>query len=199
MQTQYVINPKSLSLGDNLLEHKITLPLHVEPINIQLWGNGVLPILDDCVISIGLEVVPKPVIMKLSGPIIRIFMSINHWMIFSPCEVCRSVRVMTIHSSKGVLIVYSKWTLNLSNYVTCHFFSCLMDSLTLSHICSFLVTVGGTHITLLSSLSCCPPWVRSNHKIISLAWAVVRAEIIMRCLTACSSLDRHLHMIHMNT
>jgi hypothetical protein len=36
MQTQYIINPKCLCLGDNLLEHRITLPLHVGPIDIQL-------------------------------------------------------------------------------------------------------------------------------------------------------------------
>jgi hypothetical protein len=78
MQTQYIINPKCLSLGDNLLEHRIMLPLHVEPIDIQLLGNVVLPILDDCEVPIGMEVVPKPVIVKLSGPIIRIFMLIDH-------------------------------------------------------------------------------------------------------------------------
>jgi hypothetical protein len=146
-----------MSLADNLLEHMITLPLHAGPIDIQLWGNGVLSILDDYEVPIGLEVVSKPVIVKLSGPIIKIFMLIDHWMIFSPCEVCRFVRVTTIHSSKGVLIVCPKWTLNLLNNVTSPFFSCLMDSLTLSHICSFLIIVGGAHITSPSGLSCCPP------------------------------------------
>jgi hypothetical protein len=56
----------------------------------------VLPILDDCEVPISLKVVSKPVIVKLSGPIIRIFMLINHLMIFSPYEVCRYVRVTTI-------------------------------------------------------------------------------------------------------
>jgi hypothetical protein len=39
---------------------------------------GVLPILDDYEVPIGLKVVLKPVIMKLSSHIIQIFMSINH-------------------------------------------------------------------------------------------------------------------------
>jgi hypothetical protein len=80
------------------MEHRVTLILHVDPINIELGGDGVLPILDNSVVLISLEVVPKPVIIELSGPIIRIFISVDHGLIFSSCEVRRSVRMTTIHS-----------------------------------------------------------------------------------------------------
>jgi hypothetical protein len=165
------------------------------PIHIQLLSYWILSILDHCEVPICLEIIPKHVIVKLGGPLMGVFMSINHWLILSPCEICRPARVTTIHSSKGVLIISSKWTLNLLNYVTSSWFSCLTNSLTLSHICSFLITLGGTCITSPSGFSSCPPWTRSNHKIISLAWAVIVGEVITRCLTACSSLDRHLHTI----
>jgi hypothetical protein len=87
------------------MEHRVTLVLHVDPINIELGGDGVFPILDNNAVPISLEVVPKLVIMKVSGPIIRIFISIDHGLIFSSCEVYRSARMSTIHSPKGVLIV----------------------------------------------------------------------------------------------
>jgi hypothetical protein len=80
------------------MEHKIMLVLHVGLINIELWGDGILPILDNSVVPIDLEVVPKPVIMNLRGPIIRILIFIYHGLIFSSYEVCRSARVSLIHS-----------------------------------------------------------------------------------------------------
>jgi hypothetical protein len=147
----------------------ISLLLHIGPIHIQLLSYWILLILDHCEVPICLEIIPKLMIMKLGGPLIGVIMSIDHRLILSPCEICRPVRVTTIHSSKGVLIISPKWMLNLLNYVTSSCFSCLMDILTLSHICSFLITLGGTCITSLSDFSSCPPWARSNHKIISLA------------------------------
>jgi hypothetical protein len=153
--------------------------------------DGILSVLNHCEVPISLEVILKPVIVKLGGPLIGVFMSIDHGLIFSPCEVRRSARVMMIHSSKGVLIISPKWTLNLLNYVTS---SCFSDSLALDHICSILIILGGTCITPLSGFSCYPPWARSNHKIISSAWVVI-GGVITRCPTACSSLDRHLHTI----
>jgi hypothetical protein len=169
METRNVIYPKPLRLGHNSMEHGITLLLHVGPNHKKFLGDGILSVLNHCEVPIGLKVIPKPMTVKLGGPLIGVFMSINHGLIFTPCEVCRSARVTTIHSSKGVLIVCPKWTLNLLNYVTSSFFSCLTGSLTLSHICGYLLTMGGSHITSPSSLSCCPPWARSKHKIISLA------------------------------
>jgi hypothetical protein len=148
------------------MEHGITLLLHVGPIHKKMLSDGILPVLNHCEVPIGLEIIPKPVIVKLGGPLIGVFMSIDHGLIFSLCEVHRSVRVMTIHSSKGVLIISPKWTLNLLNYVTSSYFS---DSLAHGHICSFLISLGGTCITSPTCFSCCPPWVRSNHKIISSA------------------------------
>jgi hypothetical protein len=132
-------------------------------------SDGILPVLDHGEVPIGLKVIPKPVIVKLGGPLIGVFMSVDHGLIFLFCEFCRSARVMTIHSSKGVLIIILKWTLNLLNYVTSSYISCFSDSLALGHICSFLISLGGTCITSPSGFSCCPPWVSSNHKIISSA------------------------------
>jgi hypothetical protein len=142
------------------------LLLHVGPIYKKLLSDGILSVLNHREVPIDLEFIPKPVIVKLDGPLIGVFMSVDHGMIFSPCEVRRSARVTTIHSSKGVLIISPKWTLNLLNYVTS---SCFSDSLALGHICNFLFSLGGTCITSPSGFSCCPPWVRSNHKIISSA------------------------------
>jgi hypothetical protein len=166
METKNIKYPKPLILGDNFLKHGISLVLHIGPIHIQLLSYWILPVLDHCEVPICLEVIPKPVIVKLGGPFIGVFMSVDHGLIFSPCEVRRSARVMTIHSSKGVLIISSKSTLNLLNYVNR---SCFSDSLALGHICSFLISLGGTCITSLSAFSYRPPWARSNHKIISLA------------------------------
>jgi hypothetical protein len=63
-----------------------------------LWGNGVLPILDDGEVPVGLKVVPKSVLMNLSGPIKWIFIAVDHGLIFPQSEVRRPARVMTIHS-----------------------------------------------------------------------------------------------------
>jgi hypothetical protein len=60
------------------MEHRITLLLHIVPVNIQLGGDGIFLLLDDGEVSIGFEVVPEPMVMKLSGPIIRIFISVDH-------------------------------------------------------------------------------------------------------------------------
>jgi hypothetical protein len=47
-------------------------------------------------------------IVKLGGPLIGVFMSIDDRLILSPCEIRRPVRVTMIHSSKGVLIISLK-------------------------------------------------------------------------------------------
>jgi hypothetical protein len=52
--------------------------LLIVPVNIQLGGDGIFLILDDGEVPIGLEVVPESMVMKISGPIIRVFISINH-------------------------------------------------------------------------------------------------------------------------
>jgi hypothetical protein len=56
---------KKVSLGNDLVEYWITLVLHIGPINIELWGNRILPFLDHCEIPISLEIVSKTVIMHL--------------------------------------------------------------------------------------------------------------------------------------
>jgi hypothetical protein len=151
------------------MEHRIMLLLHLGPIHKKLLSDGILSVLNHCEVPIGLEVIPKSMIVKLGGPLIGVFMSIDHGFIFPLCEVHRFPRVTAFHSSKGVLIIIRKWMINLLNYVTSSCFSCFSDSLSLGHICNFLISLGGTCITLLSGFSCCPPWVRSNHKIISSA------------------------------
>jgi hypothetical protein len=60
------------------MEHRITLILHKVLVNIQLGGDGIFPILDDREVPIGLEVISEPMVMKLSGPIIRIFIFVDH-------------------------------------------------------------------------------------------------------------------------
>jgi hypothetical protein len=142
------------------------LLLHVGPIHKNVLSDGILLVLNHCEVPIGLKVIPKLVIVKLGGLLIGVFMSVDHGLIFFPCEVLRSVRVMMIHSSKGVLIISPKWTLNLLNYVTGSYFSRISDSLALGHICSFLISSRGTCITSLSSFPCCPPWMWGNHKVI---------------------------------
>jgi hypothetical protein len=47
IHTKQVTNSKPLSLGDNLMEHKIMLLLHIVPVNIQLRGDEIFSILDD--------------------------------------------------------------------------------------------------------------------------------------------------------
>jgi hypothetical protein len=122
------------------MEHGITLLLHVGPIHKKMLSDGILPVLNHCEVTIDLEVIPKPVIVMLDGPLIGFFMFVDHGLIFSLCEVCRFVRVTMIHSSKGVLLINLKWTLSLLNYVTGSCFSCFSDSLALDHICSFLIS-----------------------------------------------------------
>jgi hypothetical protein len=166
METNDAIYPKPLRLVHNSMEHGITLLWHVGPIHKKLLNDGILPVLNHCEVPICLKIIPKPVIIKVGGPLIGVFMSIDHRLILSPCEICRPTRVMTIHSSKGVLIISPKWTLNLLSYATSSCFSCISDSLALGHICSFLISLGGTCITSPSSFPCCPPWVWGNHKLI---------------------------------
>jgi hypothetical protein len=69
---------KCLSFGEDLVEHWITLLLHIRPINIQLWSARILSVLDDGEVPIHLEVAPKPMVMKLSGPLIRIIIPDYH-------------------------------------------------------------------------------------------------------------------------
>jgi hypothetical protein len=127
---------------------------------------GILLVLNHCEVPIYLEIIQKHVIMKVGGPLVGVFMSIDHRLTVSPCEIRRLTRVTTIHSSKGVLIISPKWTLNRLNYVTSSCFSCISDRLNLSYICSFLISLGGTCITSSSSFPCCPPWAWGNHKVI---------------------------------
>jgi hypothetical protein len=54
---------KRVSLGDYLVEHWITLVLHIGPINVEPWGNRIPSFLDNCEIPISLEIVTKMVIM----------------------------------------------------------------------------------------------------------------------------------------
>jgi hypothetical protein len=65
-----LIHAKNIKI--NLVEHWITLLQHIRSINIQLWSDGILPVLDDREVPIRMEVAPKPMVMKLSGPLIRI-------------------------------------------------------------------------------------------------------------------------------
>jgi hypothetical protein len=54
---------KRMGLGNDFVEHWITLLLHISPINIEQRGNWILPFLDNYEIPIGLEIVPEMVIM----------------------------------------------------------------------------------------------------------------------------------------
>jgi hypothetical protein len=66
------------------MEHGITLLLHVGPIHKKLLSDGILSVLNHCEVPISFEVIPKPVIVKLGGPLIGVFMSVDHGLIFSP-------------------------------------------------------------------------------------------------------------------
>jgi hypothetical protein len=87
-----------VSLSNDLVEHWITLVLHIGPINIELWGNRILPFFDHCEIPISLEIVLEMVIMQLGSPIKWILIMVHHGLIFPQGEVCRPVRVSMIHS-----------------------------------------------------------------------------------------------------
>jgi hypothetical protein len=54
------------------------LLLHIVPVNIQLGGDVIFSLFDDGEVPIGLKVVLEPMVMKLSGPIIRIFIYVDH-------------------------------------------------------------------------------------------------------------------------
>jgi hypothetical protein len=81
------------------------LILHVGPIHTKLLSDGIILVLKHCKVPISLEVIPKHMIVKLGGSLIGVFMSVDHGLIFSPCDVRRSARVTTIHSFRGVLII----------------------------------------------------------------------------------------------
>jgi hypothetical protein len=91
MKTKNIKYPKPLRLGDNSLKHWISLLLHIGPIHIQLLSYWILSVLDHCEVPICLEIIPKPVIVKVGGQIIGVFMSIDHRLILSPCEIRRHV------------------------------------------------------------------------------------------------------------
>jgi hypothetical protein len=82
MQTENIIYPKPVSFDDNSMEHGITLVLLVGLVYKKLVSDGILPVLDHGEVPIGLEVVPKPMIVKLSGPLIGVFMSVDHGLVF---------------------------------------------------------------------------------------------------------------------
>jgi hypothetical protein len=58
IQAKDIKYSKRVSLGNDRVEHWITLVLHIGTINIELWGNKTLPFLDHCEIPISLEIVP---------------------------------------------------------------------------------------------------------------------------------------------
>jgi hypothetical protein len=113
------------------------LPLHVVLINLKLGGDWVPPVLENCEIPIGLEVVLETVVMMLRCPLIRIVTSVDRGLILAPCIVSWEARVTAIHSSKRVLIVRLEWTLNFLNNATSPCFPCFMHSLTFDHARSF--------------------------------------------------------------
>jgi hypothetical protein len=69
IQAKDIKYSKRVVLGNDLVEHWITLVLHIGPINIELWGNRILPFLDHCEIAISLEIIPETMIMQLGSPI----------------------------------------------------------------------------------------------------------------------------------
>jgi hypothetical protein len=73
---------KRVSLGNDLVEYWIMLVLHIGPINIELWGNRILSLLDHCEIPISLEIVPEMVIMQLDSPIKWILITVHRELIF---------------------------------------------------------------------------------------------------------------------
>jgi hypothetical protein len=70
-----------VSLSNDLVEHWITLVLHIGLINIELWGNRILPFFDHCEIPISLEIVLEMVIMQLDSPIKWILITVYHGLI----------------------------------------------------------------------------------------------------------------------
>jgi hypothetical protein len=148
------------------LKHGISLLLHIGPIHIQLLSYWILLVLDYCEVPICMEIIPKPVIVKVGGPLVGVFMSIDHRLILSPCEIRRPARVTTIHSPQSVLIIYPEWTFNFLNYRAFPCFSCFVDSTTFGNICSLLINLGGACVTSPSSFPCFPPWARGDHKVI---------------------------------
>jgi hypothetical protein len=169
------------------LEHRITLPLHVVPINIKLGGDWVPPILENCEIPVGLEIVLDTVVMKLRCPLIRIFTSVDHGLILVPCIVSWAARVTTIHSSKSVLIVRLEWTLNLLNNAT---FPCFSHNLSFDRVHNFHNISGRASVGFPS----CAPWMRLNDILFFFARAVV-VNILLRGRPAGSSLGSHLHEV----
>jgi hypothetical protein len=69
IQAKDIKYSKRVRIGNDLVEHWITLVRHIGPINIELWGNRILPFPDHCEIPISLEIIPEMVIMQLSSPI----------------------------------------------------------------------------------------------------------------------------------
>jgi hypothetical protein len=54
------------------------LLLHVGPIHKNVLSDGILLVLNHYEVPIGLEVIPKLVIVKLGGLLIGVFMSVDH-------------------------------------------------------------------------------------------------------------------------
>jgi hypothetical protein len=78
IHSKQIKDSKPLSLGDDLIEHRITLLVHIVLVHIQLRGDVILPIFDDGEVPTVLEVAPKPMVMKLSGPLIGVIISVDH-------------------------------------------------------------------------------------------------------------------------
>jgi hypothetical protein len=79
---KHVIYSMILSFGDHFVEYGIPLLYHSRPVNIEVWRDWLLSILDHFDISISLKIVPKAVIMEVGSPNIRILIPLNHGMPF---------------------------------------------------------------------------------------------------------------------
>jgi hypothetical protein len=123
------------------------LVLHIGPINVELWGNRILPFLDNCEIPISLGVVLEMVIMQLGGLIKWILITADHGLIFSQSEVRRPARMAMIHSSQGVFKARLESVLNFLNFISSPCISCNYHSRTLSDSCGFLISLGGACFT----------------------------------------------------
>jgi hypothetical protein len=117
-------------------------------------------------------------------------MSSDHGLIFSPCEVSRSARVMIAHSPKSVLIIRPEWTLNFLNYANFPCFPCFTNSSAFSLACSFL---SGSR-SASSGFPCGPPWLRLNNKLIFPTRTVI-SSLLLRGSPVGSSHGMHLHEV----
>jgi hypothetical protein len=164
--------------------------MHIRPIHIQLLRYWILSVLENCEIPVSLEVVLEMVVMKLGCPLKRIFTSVDHGLILTPCIVSWAVRVIAIHSSKSVLIFRLEWMLNLLNNATCPCFPCFSHSLSFDCVRSFRSSLRRASVDFPSSA----PWPRLNDVLFFSVRDVV-INILLRGGPAGSSLGSHLHEV----